>query len=157
MPPTSARASKPGKLRGGNGSVCLLGVGKMVEACLGAADELAADGVDATVWDVRVVSPPDPAMLADAGRHALVVTAEDGVRHGGAGAFLIDALDTLAESERTAPPATRVLGIPRQYLAQGRPDEILAALGLDAAGVAESVRRALTIAPADPDWADTAD
>ncbi len=145
------------RLRGGNGSVCLLGVGKMVEACLGAADELAEEGVDATVWDVRVVSPPDPAMLADAARHALVVTAEDGVRHGGAGAYLTDALDMLAESEGTFPPATRVLGIPRRYLAQGRPDEILARLGLDAAGVAESVRRALTIAPADADWADTPD
>ena len=33
-----------------------------------AADELAADGIEATVWDVRVVSPPDPAMLADAAR-----------------------------------------------------------------------------------------
>ncbi len=31
-----------------------------------AAAELAAEGIDATVWDVRVVSPPDPAMLADA-------------------------------------------------------------------------------------------
>jgi 1-deoxy-D-xylulose-5-phosphate synthase len=145
------------KLRGGDRSVCLLAVGKMVEACLGAAEELAADGVDATVWDVRVVSPPDPAMLADAARHALVVTAEDGVRHGGAGAFLADALATLAESEGTAPPPTRILGIPRQYLAQGRPDEILSGLGLDGAGIAESVRRARSVVPADADWADTAD
>ena len=36
----------------------------------------------------------------------------------------------------------RVLGIPRQYLAQGKADDILASLGLDGAGIAESVRRA---------------
>ena len=45
------------QLRAGDGSVCLLGVGKMVGACLEAADELAGEGIDATVWDVRVVSP----------------------------------------------------------------------------------------------------
>jgi 1-deoxy-D-xylulose-5-phosphate synthase len=96
-------------------------------------------------------------MLADAAGHALVVTAEDGVRHGGAGAFLTDALATMAEAEGTSPPASRVLGIPRQYLAQGRPDEILSGLGLDAAGIAESVRRARAVVPVDADWADTTD
>ena len=54
--------------------MCLLGVGKLVASCLAAADELAADGIDATVWDVRVVSPPDAAMLDDAAAHAAVVT-----------------------------------------------------------------------------------
>jgi 1-deoxy-D-xylulose-5-phosphate synthase len=131
------------QLRQGDGSVCLLGVGKLVEACLAAADELAADGIAATVWDVRVVSPPDAAMLADAARHALVVSAEDGVRHGGAGAFLIDAMAATIETEDGRGPITRVLGIPRQYIAQGKADDILTTLGLNGTGIAESVRRAL--------------
>ncbi len=143
--------------RSGDGSVCLLAVGKMVGPCLGAADELAAAGIDATVWDVRVVSPPDRAMLADATRHELVVTVEDGVRHGGAGAFLVDALATFAESHGQSAPPTRVLGIPRQYLAQGRADDILSSVGLDAAGIAESVQRARLVLRADADWADSAD
>ncbi|HVB91136.1 MAG TPA: 1-deoxy-D-xylulose-5-phosphate synthase [Acidimicrobiales bacterium] len=133
------------RLRDGDGSVCLLGVGKLVGACLEAAAALEAEGIDATVWDVRVVSPPDAGMLADASRHAVVVTAEDGVRHGGAGAFLIDAMETPGDRG----PVTRVLGIPRQYLAQGRADDILAGLGLDGAGIAESVRRARQHVPAD--------
>ena len=128
------------RLRRGDGSVCLLGVGKLVGACLDAADELAADGVRATVWDVRVVSPPDPDMLADAAAHGLVVTAEDGVRHGGAGAFLVDAMRSV---DAAGLPPTATLGIPRQYLAQGKADDILAALGLDGPGIAASVRRAL--------------
>ena len=141
------------RLRAGDGSVCLLGVGKMVAGCLAAADELATEGIDATVWDVRVVSPPDVVMLADAARHQLVVTAEDGVRHGGAGAFLVDALaaqveSTQVESSGVAGPRTRVLGIPREYLAQGKPDAILASLGLDGAGIAESVRRVRLEVPA---------
>jgi 1-deoxy-D-xylulose-5-phosphate synthase len=136
------------RLRAGDGSVCLLGVGKMVASCLAAADELATGGIDATVWDVRVVSPPDVVMLADAARHQLVVTAEDGVRHGGAGAFVVDALASQVESSGGTGPRTRVLGIPRQYLAQGKPDSILASLGLDGAGIAESVRRVRLEVPA---------
>ena len=108
------------QLRDGDGSVCLLGVGKLVEACLVAAEELASEGVAATVWDVRVVSPPDPAMLADAARHALVVTAEDGVRHGGAGAFIIDAMAARHESEVYRGPLTRVLGVPASATASAQ-------------------------------------
>ena len=137
------------RLREGDGSVCLLGVGKLVGACLDAAAELSAEGIEVTVWDTRVVSPPDPALVADAARHALVVTAEDGVRHGGAGAFLLDAVDAQAESAGLLAPATRRLGIPRRYIAQGKPDDILASLGLDGAGVAESVRRARLRVPLD--------
>jgi 1-deoxy-D-xylulose-5-phosphate synthase len=136
------------QLRSGDGSVCLLGVGKLVESCLLAADELAEEGVAATVWDVRVVSPPDPDMLADAARHALVVTAEDGVRHGGAGAFLVDAMSTAIESQEGPNPITRILGIPREYIAQGKADQILDDLGLNGTGIAESVRRARQSAPA---------
>jgi 1-deoxy-D-xylulose-5-phosphate synthase len=139
------------RLRTGDGSVCLLGIGKTVAACLAAAGELADEGIDATVWDVRVVSPPDGAMLADAAQHTLVVTAEDGVRHGGAGAFLLDAITAQTESDRVPGPATRVLGIPRQYLAQGNADDILASLGLDGGGIAESVRRARVDLPASAD------
>jgi len=126
----------------GDGSVCLLAVGKMVEAAEEAAAKLAADGVDATVWDVRVVSPPDTAMLLDAATHALVVTVEDGIRVGGAGSFLVDAMVDLPGLERPVPPV-RVLGVPRGFIAQGKPDRILADLGLDGPGIAQSVTRAL--------------
>ncbi|HEX3796239.1 MAG TPA: 1-deoxy-D-xylulose-5-phosphate synthase [Acidimicrobiales bacterium] len=137
------------QLRQGDGSVCLLGVGKLVDACLAAADELATEGIEATVWDVRLVSPPDPALLADAARHALVVSAEDGVRHGGAGAFLIDAMAADVEAHGNGTPITRVLGVPRQYIAQGKADDILVSLGLSGPGIAESVRRAWQPAMAD--------
>ena len=150
-PEDVGRGLEARRLRAGDGSVCLLGVGKTVGACLSAADELADEGIGATVWDVRVVSPPDVAMLADAARHRLVVTAEDGVRHGGAGAFLIDAMSAQVESAGLAQPATRVLGVPRQFLPQGRADDILASIGLDGAGIAESVRRVrLEVPTAEP-------
>jgi 1-deoxy-D-xylulose-5-phosphate synthase len=129
------------RVRRGDGSVCLLGVGKMVEACEAAAEELAAEGLAATVFDVRVVSPPDPAMLADAAAHRLVVSVEDGVRFGGAGMFLTDALAAWARGEGRAVPPSTNLGIPRAYIPQGRPDDLLSHLGLDGPGVAASVRQ----------------
>jgi 1-deoxy-D-xylulose-5-phosphate synthase len=123
-------------LRQGDGSVCLLGVGKLVGACEEAAELLAATGVDATVWDVRVVSPPDPALVADASRHRVVVSAEDGLRLGGAGTFLADAVAAAVAGSGAQVPTFVTLGTPRAYIAQGRPDEILAELGLDARGIA---------------------
>jgi 1-deoxy-D-xylulose-5-phosphate synthase len=136
------------QLRRGDGSVCLVGVGKLVESCLLAADELAAEGVAVTVWDARVVAPPDPDMLADAAGHAVVVTAEDGVRHGGAGAFILDAMDTVSVRAGHPGPITRTLGIPREFIAQGKADDILDELGLSGPGIADSVRRALRSLPA---------
>jgi 1-deoxy-D-xylulose-5-phosphate synthase len=131
------------RVRAGDGAVCILAVGKLVEAAEEAADKLGADGIDATVWDVRVVSPPDQAMLDDAANHALVVTAEDGIRVGGAGTFLVDALRSRVGTDRPLPPV-RVLGIPPLFLAQGKPDGILSQLGLDGPGIAASVSDALS-------------
>ena len=128
----------------GEGSVCLLAVGKTLQAAEEAAAKLVAEGVDATVWDVRVVSPPDLRMLADAARHDLVVTVEDGLRVGGAGSHLVAAMSALDDLPCPVPPV-RQMGVPRRYLAQGKPDQILADLGLDAAGIAQAVLGALAV------------
>jgi 1-deoxy-D-xylulose-5-phosphate synthase len=129
------------QLRAGT-DVCVLAVGRMLEAALEAADLLAADGVNATVWDVRVVKPLDDDMLADAAAHKLVVTVEDGVRVGGAGSAIIDAL--AARNAGAHAPPTLVLGIPLQYIpADADPLNILHGFGLDPAGIAASVKRAL--------------
>jgi 1-deoxy-D-xylulose-5-phosphate synthase len=121
--------------------VCLLAVGKMVEAAEAAADELAADGIHATVWDVRAVKPLDPRMIIDASHHPLVVTIEDGIRDGGAGAAISDAISTAALDDGRVGPPVRVLGTPVAYIPHGKADNILRDLGLDAAGVAAEVRR----------------
>ena len=128
-------------VRRGDGSVCILAVGKMLGAAVAAADRLYAEGIDVTVWDPRVVSHPDPAMLDDAGRHALVLTVEDGVRHGGAGMFLGDAVRASLPIGACPPIVHR--GVPRAFLAQGKPDRILARLGLDEDGVVRTVRESL--------------
>jgi 1-deoxy-D-xylulose-5-phosphate synthase len=122
------------KVRQGR-DVCFLAVGKMLAAAREAAEALAADGIDATVWDVRVV-PLDPEMLTDAGEHPLVITAEDGVRDGGVGSLIADAL-----SRQAGPtPKVRVLGTPTEFIPHGKPEQILGRLGLDADGLAAEAR-----------------
>src|SRR5688572_941477 len=115
--------------------VCFLAVGKMVAAAREAADALAAEGIEATVWDVRVV-PLDPNMLDDAAEHPIVITAEDGVRDGGVGSLIADALARLDGPG----PKVRVLGTPTQFIPHGKPDLILADLGLDGDGMAREAR-----------------
>jgi 1-deoxy-D-xylulose-5-phosphate synthase len=122
---------------GNPGDVCILAVGKLVQAAEEAADKLDTEGLTATVWDVRVVRPLDPDMLADALRHRLIVTAEDGLRVGGAGTAITDALTTMA-GEHGPPPVVK-LGTPLEYIPQGKPDQIHAALGLDGPGLAATI------------------
>ena len=122
--------------------VCLIGVGKMFGTCLDAAAILADEGIDATVWDPRVVKPLDPAMLDDAASFTQVVTVEDGLRDGGIGSSIAAELDTRAAPGASV-PRVRVLGTPTEYLHHGSPDTILEELGLDAAGVAATVRQVL--------------
>ncbi len=128
--------------------VCLLAVGKMLEAAEAAAAELAAEGVAATVWDARVVRPLDPAMTTDAATHPLVVTVEDGLREGGAGTAMADAVGTAALAAGRRPPPVRVLGTPVDFIPHGRPDAILAELGLAGPGIAAEVRRLAAAPPA---------
>ena len=132
------------RAREGGGELCILAVGTMLAAAEAAARELADEGVSATVWDVRVVRPVDPDLVADAARHRVVVTVEDGTRVGGAGTFLADAVLAAAAAVAGAPdPAVVLLGTPVAYIPQAKPTRIHAELGLDGPGVAASARAAL--------------
>jgi 1-deoxy-D-xylulose-5-phosphate synthase len=123
------------QVRTGDGTVAILAVGKMLADAQRAAEALAAQGIDATVWDVRSCAPLDPAMIADAAAHAAVVTIEDGIRDGGIGMTIADQIHALKSDI-----PVQVLGIPAKFLPQGAADQILASLGLDADGIAAAAR-----------------
>ncbi len=117
-------------------SVCVLAIGKLLAAAEKAAETLAAEGVDVAVWDVRSCAPLDDGMLAAAATHRAVVTAEDGVREGGIGMTIADRIGAMA-------PAVPVhaLGIPARFIPHSAsPDQILGQLGLDADGIARTIR-----------------
>lgn len=127
------------KARSGNGRLCLIGTGKMLAACLSAAEILSQDGIEATVWDPRVVKPLDPKMLSDAALHEVVVSVEDGFREGGVGTAVQSSLDALHSEAQV-----KILGVPIEYFPHAKPGVILERLGLDPEGIAESARQALT-------------
>jgi 1-deoxy-D-xylulose-5-phosphate synthase len=127
-------------VRAGTG-VCLLGIGKLLEGCEEAARLLELDGLDATVWDVRAVSPLDPAMIDDALGHDLVVTAEDGVVAGGIGSLIEAAVRRAAPADVL--PSVRNLGVPLAYLPHGRAADLLTSLGLDGPGIRRAVLDAI--------------
>jgi 1-deoxy-D-xylulose-5-phosphate synthase len=155
MPPDDAVATGDGGDEVGSGlsarkvrtgrDVCILAVGKMLAPARAAADALAAShDVEAAVWDVRVVKPLDEEMLAEAATYSCVVTVEDGYLEGGAGSAIAARLAEIAvgreDGER---PRVTVLGVPVQFIAHGKPDSILASMGLDGSGIAATVRAAL--------------
>ena len=131
------------RLRQSAGELCILAVGSRVEPAVAAADKLAGEGLEATVWDVRVVRPLDPALVADAAGHRVVVTVEDGTRVGGAGAFMADAIAAHCAAAGMAAPAVVVLGTPVAYVPQSRAALIHAELGLDGPGIAAAARAAV--------------
>jgi 1-deoxy-D-xylulose-5-phosphate synthase len=120
----------------GDGTVCIVAVGKMLDTAEKAAATLADDGVRATVWDARCCAPLDPAMIADAASHTRVITIEDGIRDGGIGMSVADAVSAID-------PATRVdvLGLPTKFIPHDpKSESILGRYGLDAEHLVELVR-----------------
>ncbi len=124
-------------LRKGSG-VAMLATGTMVRTALAAATTLAEEGIHATVVNCRFLKPYDRAMLEQvAATHAAVLTLEEGAVLNGFGAYMARELDALA-----GPAAVRVeaIGIPDRFIEHGSRKELLAEIGLDAAGISARVR-----------------
>jgi 1-deoxy-D-xylulose-5-phosphate synthase len=120
--------------RGESADVLLVTVGAFAELGLAAADRLADQGIGVTVVDPRWVAPVPAELVTLAERHRLVVTVEDGGRHGGFGWALAAAL---RDAEIDVP--LRDLGIPQEFHGQGTRSEVLVRLGLTAQNVARKV------------------
>ena len=124
--------------------VCILAIGKLVGAALEAAETLKASNVDVTVWDVRSCAPLDPAMIADAMQHDVVITAEDGIRDGGIGMTIESTIHSESRiSSGHKRPIIQVLGVPTTFVPTAKPQVILHQMGLDAQGIVATVRNML--------------
>ena len=130
------------RIREGDGSLCVIGIGKMTASTYAALGLMGDDADSITLWDARVI-PTSEDLVRDALRHDRIVTIEDGVRHGGAGEFIIDQIQQVADRLNVTLPPVQVLGVPREYLQHNSPDALLAELGLDATGIADSLGRTL--------------
>ena len=112
--------------------IAILAFGSMVAPSLAAGEEL-----DATVANMRFVKPLDVELVKRLAKdHELLVTVEEGCIMGGAGAAVAEAL----AAEGLAKPML-MLGLPDKFIDQGDPAALLASVGLDAKGIAASIRQ----------------
>lgn len=127
---TSIEIGKGVVRREGKG-IAILAFGSMVAPSIAAGEEL-----NATVANMRFVKPLDVELVKRlAKEHDYLVTVEEGCVMGGAGAAVMEAL----AAEGIAKPVLN-LGLPDKFIDQGDPAALLASVGLDAKGIAASIR-----------------
>lgn len=95
----------------------------------------AAEGLNATVADMRFVKPLDEALVLElAGSHQLLVTIEENAVQGGAGS----AVTELLHARGITLPVLQ-LGLPDVYIDHGDQTQMLADCGLSADGIAVAI------------------
>ncbi|MCZ8132002.1 MAG: 1-deoxy-D-xylulose-5-phosphate synthase [Steroidobacteraceae bacterium] len=114
-----------------HGTACaLLAFGTTLAAALEVAE-----GIDATVVNMRFVKPLDERLVAELARsHELLVTLEENAVAGGAGAAVGECL----AARGVAVPLLH-LGLPDRFVEHGTRDEVLRETGLDAAGILAAI------------------
>jgi len=114
--------------------IAILAFGSMLTPALKSGEEL-----DATVVNMRFVKPLDTKLIAEiAASHELIVTVEENVVAGGAGAGVNEVLNELGY---VCPVIN--LGLPDEHIAHGTPAQMLADCGLDAASIAKRIKETL--------------
>jgi 1-deoxy-D-xylulose-5-phosphate synthase len=112
--------------------VAILAFGAMLKPALEAGEEL-----DATVVNMRFVKPLDMELVNQlSAGHELIVTVEEHQIRGGAGSAVCEAL--------SGQKRVLLLGLPDRFIDHGDPAKLLASVGLDAAGIAKSIRAAMS-------------
>ncbi len=119
-------------------------------ACLTAAALLEKEGFNIGVINARFVKPLDTeTILAALCEQPFVITVEEGALAGGFSSAVLEAAVEAGVSVRNL----RRLGVPNEFIEHGERGELLADLGLDVAGIAESCRemaQCASVAPVKP-------
>jgi transketolase len=113
--------------------VAIIAAGITLHEALKAADELAAEEIEALVIDLYSIKPLDEDMIRSLAMP--IVTAEDHWAEGGLGEAVLAAL---ADSDER--PRVELLAV-REMPHSGKPAELLAAAGIDAEHIAQAARR----------------
>jgi 1-deoxy-D-xylulose-5-phosphate synthase len=115
----------------------IIACGTLLANCVDAANQLREDGLEIGVINARFIKPLDRATINRAiERGGVVLTVEEGALAGGFGSAVLEAA---AEAGISA-ACVRRLGVPDRFIEHGERGELLAELGLDAAGIVRAVR-----------------
>jgi 1-deoxy-D-xylulose-5-phosphate synthase len=118
----------------GEPDVLLVCVGAMATVGLDVAERLRAHGIGVSVVDPRWVKPLHRDLVAQAARYRLVACVEDGLRVGGVGGALTQAVQDL---DLDTP--VRTFGVPTQFLDHAKRAQVLAEIGLTAQDISRSI------------------
>jgi 1-deoxy-D-xylulose-5-phosphate synthase len=130
-----------GRIVRAGSKIALLSLGTRLAESLKAAEALEARGLSTTVADLRFAKPLDEEMIRHLMvSHEVIVTIEEG-SIGGLGAHVL----TMASDEglTDAGLKIRTMRLPDVFLEHDSPEAQYAAAGLDAAGIVETVLKAL--------------
>ena len=120
--------------------VTLIGTGYMTHLALEAAEELAAEGIDARVLNIHTIKPLDTELVIKAAKETgAIVTAEEHNVIGGLGSAVAEAV-----CEGCPVPVVRV-GVEDKFGKSGKVPPLLEEYGLTAANIAAKAREAVKI------------
>jgi 1-deoxy-D-xylulose-5-phosphate synthase len=120
-----------GEVRRQGKHIAILAFGAPLTAAL-----QAAEGLDATVANMRFVKPLDEELVRELSEtHEVLVTVEENVIAGGAGSAVLEALERMQR-----PINVLQLGLPDRFVEHGDPHSLIIECGLDAAGIARSIK-----------------
>ena len=126
-------------LRDGS-DVTVIATGMMVQEAVKAADALKAEGVSVRVIDMHTIKPLDEELVLKAARETgAIVTSEEANVIGGLGSAVCECV-----SAGCPVPVVRH-GVNDEFGRSGAAKKVLAAYGLTADGIVESVRKALAL------------
>lgn len=122
------------------GDVAIIACGEMVRPAMLASDILAAEGIASTVLDMYCVKPLDQAAVIRAAEKArLVVTVEEHAPFGGLGSMVAQVVGA------HCPRRVINLSLPDSPVVTGTSQEVFDTYGLNAEGIADTVRRQLAL------------
>lgn len=115
--------------------ITIVATGICVDSALGAAEKLAADGIDAEVVNICTIKPLDEAIIIESAKKTgKVVTVEEHSVIGGLGSAVCDCLSA------SLPTPVKKLGMQDIFGESGSAAALVAKYGLDAEGVYKSVK-----------------
>jgi 1-deoxy-D-xylulose-5-phosphate synthase len=120
--------------------IAIVGLGTLLNDGLKAGELLEAEGISPTIVDMKFLKPLDLEVLKEiASSHRVLVTVEENAIEGGFGSAILENIITLDN-----PPRVIRLGLPDRFLEHGPRQMLLNNLDLNARGIADAVKRALT-------------
>jgi 1-deoxy-D-xylulose-5-phosphate synthase len=121
-----------------SGAVCaVVSAGDAFGGAEKACDILEKEGLKPTLVNARFIKPLDTKFYADLfSKHEAIITVESSTLAGGFGSAIAELALTVSKS----PKRILRLGYPDTFLPHGSNAEILKGIGLDAEGIAKSIR-----------------